>query len=139
MTHATLSAGQSGVEYKRARDVAAPAHLRALKAAKPRIQAMIQDGVKADLLPKQPLEARLAAVIETTSPPTLTLLMMRTKPRQSCTFRRRPRQQKRHGSKQLEYCRAERHKPDSISVRSESAPEEPTQCAAAPSAASTAN
>ena len=30
---------------------------------------------------------------------------MRTKPRQSCTFRRRPRQRKKRGSKQLEGCR----------------------------------
>ena len=35
MTQATLSAGQSGIGYKRARDVAAPAHLGALIAAKP--------------------------------------------------------------------------------------------------------
>ena len=33
--------------------------------AKPRIQAMIQDGVTAGLLPQQLLETRLAAVIET--------------------------------------------------------------------------
>ena len=56
MTQATRSAGQSGIGYKRARDIAAPAHLGALIAAKPRIQAMIQDGVTASLLPKQPLE-----------------------------------------------------------------------------------
>ena len=65
MTLATLSAGQSGIGYKRARDIAAPAHLRALMAAKPRIQAMIQDGVTAGLLAQQPLETRVAAVIET--------------------------------------------------------------------------
>ena len=51
MTQATLSAGQSGIGYKRARDIAAPAHLGALIPAKPRIQAMIQDGVTAGLLP----------------------------------------------------------------------------------------
>ena len=50
----TLSSGQSRIGYNRARDIA-------LIAAKPRIQAMIQDGVTAGLLPKQPL----AAVIET--------------------------------------------------------------------------
>ena len=55
----------------------APAHLRAVVAAKQRIQAMIQDAVVAGFLPKQPLETRhnpprsprwrrpLAAVIET--------------------------------------------------------------------------
>ena len=91
MEQATLSAGHSGIGYKRARDIAVPAHLGALIAAQPRIQAMIQNGVTAGLLPKHSLETQLAAVIETASPPTLTLSMMRTKPRQSCTFRRRPR------------------------------------------------
>ena len=65
MTQATLSAAQSGTGYKRERDIAAPAHLGALTAAKPRIQAMIQDAVTAGLLPKQPLVTRLATVIET--------------------------------------------------------------------------
>ena len=62
--HATLSAAQRGIGYKRAGDIA-PAHLGAFIAAKPRIQAMIHDGVTVGLLPKQPLETRLAAVIET--------------------------------------------------------------------------
>ena len=62
---ATLSAGQSRIGYKRARDIAAPAHLGALIAAKPRIQAMIQDAAAAGLLSKQPLETRLDAVVET--------------------------------------------------------------------------
>ena len=48
------SEGFSNVGYKRARDIAAPAHLGALVAAKPRIQAIIQDGVTAGLLPKHP-------------------------------------------------------------------------------------
>ena len=47
------------------RDIAAPAHLGALVAARPRIQAMMQDVLTAGLLPKQPLETRLAAVMET--------------------------------------------------------------------------
>ena len=64
MTQATLSAGQSRIGFKRARDTAAPAHLGALIAAKPRIQAMIQDAVWAGLLPEHLLEARLTAVIE---------------------------------------------------------------------------
>ena len=50
---------------KSARVIAAPAHLGALTAAKPRIQAMIQDAVWAGLPPEQPLETRLAAVVET--------------------------------------------------------------------------
>ena len=65
MVQVTLSGGQSGIGYKRARDVASPVHLGALTAAKRCIQAVIQDGVTAGLLPKQPLETRLAAVIET--------------------------------------------------------------------------
>ena len=65
MTQATLSAGQSGIGFKRARDIAAPAHLGALIAAKPRIQGMIRDAVWAGLLPEQILEARLSEVIET--------------------------------------------------------------------------
>ena len=43
MTQATLSAGQSGIRFKRARDIAAPAHLGALITAKPRILGMIRD------------------------------------------------------------------------------------------------
>ena len=64
MVPATLSA-ESGIGYKRARDIATPAHLKALVAAKPRIQAMIPYAVLAGLLPKQRLETRLAVVIET--------------------------------------------------------------------------
>ena len=63
MTQATLSAGHSGIGDKRARDIAAPAHLGASIETKPRTQAMIQDGVTAGLLPKQPLETRLAQLL----------------------------------------------------------------------------
>ena len=59
MTQATLSAGQSGIGFKRAPDNAAPAHLGALTAAKPRIQAMIRDAVRAGLFPEQISEAPL--------------------------------------------------------------------------------
>ena len=52
MTQATLSAGQSGIGFKRVRDIAVPAHLGALIAAKPRIQAMIQDAAWAGFLPE---------------------------------------------------------------------------------------
>ena len=64
MEQATLSAGQSGIGYKRARDSVGPAHLGALIAAKPRILEMIQDAATAGLLPKQPTVTRLDAVIE---------------------------------------------------------------------------
>ena len=65
MTQATLSAGQSGIGFKRARDIAAPAHLGALIAAKPRTRVMIRDAVLAGLLPEQLLETRLSEVMET--------------------------------------------------------------------------
>ena len=65
MTQATTSAGQSGTGIKRARDIAAPAHVGALIAAKPRIQGMIRDAVWAGLLPEQILETRLSEVIQT--------------------------------------------------------------------------
>ena len=55
---------QSGIGFKRARDIAAPAHLGALIAAKPRIHGMIQDAVWTGLLPEHLLETRLTAVIE---------------------------------------------------------------------------
>ena len=48
---ATLSASQSGIKFKRARDIAAPAQLGALIAAKSRIQGMIRDAVLAGPLP----------------------------------------------------------------------------------------
>ena len=51
--------------YKRARDIALWRTWAHSTAATPCIQAMIQDGVTAGLLPKHPLETRLAAVIET--------------------------------------------------------------------------
>ena len=71
---ATLSAGQSGIGYKRARDIAGPAHLGALIAAKPRILAMIHDAVTAGLHPKQPLVTRLGVVIEAATSPDLEAL-----------------------------------------------------------------
>ena len=67
MMQATLSAGQSGIGYKRARDIAARAHLGALIAAKSRTQAMIQDAVIAGLLSKHLLETRLAVIETATS------------------------------------------------------------------------
>ena len=66
MTQATLSAGQSGIGFKRARDIAAPAHLGALIAAKPRIQRLNRDAVWAGLLPEQILEARLSLTATST-------------------------------------------------------------------------
>ena len=65
MTQATLSAGRSGVPFKRARRIAALARLGPLIAAKPRIQAMIRDEVCAGLLLEQTFGARLSEVIET--------------------------------------------------------------------------
>ena len=59
MAQATLSAGQSGTGFKRASDIAAPAHLGALIAAKPRILGMIRDAVRGGLLPEHPRDASL--------------------------------------------------------------------------------
>ena len=56
---------QSGIGFKRVRDIAAPAHLTALIAAKPRIQGVIRHVVWAGFLPEQILEAHLSEVIET--------------------------------------------------------------------------
>ena len=81
VTQATLSAGQSRTGYKRASYIAAPAHEGTLEAVKPRIQAMIHDAVWAGLLPMQPWRLAKAP------------LMMKIKPRRSCMFRRRLRQQ----------------------------------------------
>ena len=74
MTQATLSAGQSRIGHKRARGIATPAHMGALIASKPRIQAMIQHTVFAGLLPRHPLETRLAAVIVTATSTCLSAL-----------------------------------------------------------------
>ena len=63
MTQATLSASRSGIGFKRARDIAAPAHVGALIAAKRRIRGMIRDAVLTGLLPEQLLETRLSEVI----------------------------------------------------------------------------
>ena len=62
---ATLSAHQSGIGYRRARDRAASGTLGALIAARPRIQAMNRDAVTAGLLLQSFLEARLNQVSET--------------------------------------------------------------------------
>ena len=74
MTQATLSASQSGIGFKRARDIAAPAHLGALIASKPRIQGMTRDAVLAGLLPEQLLETRLSEAIETATSTSLSAL-----------------------------------------------------------------
>ena len=65
MTQAKLSNGQSRIGFKRARDIAAPAHLGVLIAAKPRIQGIIHHTVRAGLLPEQIGRASLSEVIET--------------------------------------------------------------------------
>ena len=108
---ATHSAGQSATGYKRARDISAPAHLGALKAAKPHIQAMIHDAVMAGLLPKHPLETRFAVE---PPPPATKPSMTKTELRPSSTFKKRPRWQMRRGSKQLTDTMGSRSKPDSV-------------------------
>ena len=56
---ATLSTSQPGSGDKRTRDVARPAHLEALNAAKTSNLDMIRNATKAELLLEQPLLARL--------------------------------------------------------------------------------
>ena len=110
MTQATLSGGQSGIGYKKARDTAAPAHLGALIAAKPRMQAMIQDAFWA-----QSTSWRLASPRSSKQPPPLVSAhsTATSKQRRSCMFRRRLRRQTKLSSKQL----ARRHKHDSDGQR----------------------
>ena len=95
-TQAILSAGQSGIGFKRVRDIAAPAHLGALIAAKPRIQATIQDAVWAGLLPEQIREARLSDAIETATSAYLSALDMNNQ-QQNFVFKRQLRQQTKLG------------------------------------------
>ena len=105
MTHATLSAGQSGIGYKRVRDIAALAHLGALIAAKKRIQAMIRDAVWAGLLPEQILETRLSEVIETATSTCLGALDSDEQATARLYVQKtQPRWQTKPGSKQLEDC-----------------------------------
>ena len=73
MTQATLSAGQSRIGDKRARDTAAPAHLGALIAAKPRTQGTIREFGQAFFC-EQILETRLSEVIETATSTCLSAL-----------------------------------------------------------------
>ena len=63
---------------------------------------MIQDAVWASRLPEHPLETRLAAVIETATSTISAPLMKKIKPRQSCTLRRRLRQQTKLASIQYQ-------------------------------------
>ena len=64
LEQATFSASQSGIGYKRARDIAGVAHLGALTADKLRILDVTHDVATAGMLPKQPLVTRLDSVIE---------------------------------------------------------------------------
>ena len=98
MIQTILSAGQSRIGCKRARDIAA-------LAAKPRIQEMIQDAVTAVLCRSNPWKLALPRSWKQPPPPTSAPLMTKIEPRQSCAFRRRRRQRKKRGSKQLEICR----------------------------------
>ena len=123
-----------------------------LIAAKPRIQATIQDRVTAGLLPKHPLETRLAAVIETALCTYLDALDDEDKATAKLNVQKAA--QAADASKQLEDCRglASQTRQYHITPRTTqlrpsgqrqrrhgllSAPEKPTQFAAAPSAAFT--
>ena len=71
---ATLSAGQSRIGCKRSVDVARPAHLGAVVAARPRIRDVIRDATIAGLIAVQSLLARLDDLVETASAPFLDTL-----------------------------------------------------------------
>ena len=92
MMQAALSAGLSRIWYKRASDIAAPAHLEALIATKLRIQAMIQDAVWAGFLPEHPWKLALPRSSKQPTSRIKAPLMTKIKPRRSCKFRRRLRQ-----------------------------------------------
>ena len=151
-----LSAGQSGIVHKRARDIGAPAHLghsyqlhTAHQSNDPRwshswrsAEATLGNSLGRSHRNSHPL------------PPPSALLMTRTATatlydQKAAQAAEEPWQQTTGGS-----ARTQRHKPDSISPRTSqlrfsgrrqrgygllSILEEPTQCAAAPSAAFTAN
>ena len=65
-TKPALSAGQSGIGYNKSIDVARP-YLGAVFATKPRILDMIRAAVTTELMPEQPLLARLDASFEAAS------------------------------------------------------------------------
>ena len=94
LEQATLSAHQSGIGYKKARDVAGPAHLGALIVAKPRTLDMIHDAATAGLLPKQPLVAAWMLLLKQPPPPTLKHSTARRNPQLDCTYKKQPRQRK---------------------------------------------
>ena len=71
---AALSAGQSGVGYKRSVDVARPAHLGAVIAANTRILDIFRDAATAGFLPEQPLLVCLDTIIETATAASLDAL-----------------------------------------------------------------
>ena len=96
------SSPDSGTGCKKGRNVATPAHLAALIAAEPCIQVMIQDAVVAGILPKHSLETRLAAVVGTAT--TTYLQALDDEDRATAKLynqKKQPKQQTRHGSKQL--------------------------------------
>ena len=94
-----------GSGFKRPRDIAAPAHLGALIAAKPRIQGMIRDAVWAGLLPEQILETCLTVVIETATTTYLSALDSDEQATAKLYVQKQPRWQTKPGSKQLGDCR----------------------------------
>ena len=104
-TQATHSAGQSRLGFKRARDIAAPAHPGALIEANPRIQGVIRDAVWAGHLLGRSWRRSCLRSSRQPPPPISAHLTLMSKPRQSFMFRRQPRQQTKLGSKQLEDCR----------------------------------
>ena len=144
MTQATLSAGQSGNGFKRARDIATPAHLGALIAAKPCIQATRRSLGRPEQI--------LARLIETTTSTDHNALDDEDQATAKLFVQRAAQAADGAWQQTLGYCtdRASQTRPSHpLNTQAPppkmktarhgllSAPEEPTLCAAAPSAAFT--
>ena len=91
LEQATLSASQSGIGKKSARDVASPGTLRSTRCSQT---------ANSGLLPKQPLLARLGALIEAATAVYLDESMTQRNPQQGCICNKQPKQWTNRGSKQ---------------------------------------
>ena len=105
---AALGASQSGIGCKRSVDVARPAHLGALIAARPPIRDMFRDATLAGLLPEQRLVARLDHLIQAASTALLNTLDDGEKLTARFYLQKQPRQQTRRGSKSCKVTTAHR-------------------------------
>ena len=98
--HATLSASQSSIGYRRAWDVGRPSIPRRSCSPNHDFWTGFGFATTARLLPKQPLLARLDAVIELATAAFSTLLMIQRNPPLGCILQKAPQQQTNRGSRQ---------------------------------------